>query len=230
MKAVLSFISLFTGCFMFSMCSKSIDIDTEINNHITHHIEQQEASLLLLKHVYLDNSQYILDLTLEESMKLGISENSYQNALNDIININAEIQKCLSMPNHEIILTDFQEILSPDTKSCPHPQSNIYYGELRGQICTCNIGTSDTKSVFAPSNINHIRFQCMAKSALITSITCGVYSSGQWVYRSHIGSSIININLDVPILASNCYITLNVATMDSNGVWANFYGINKSLD
>lgn len=121
MKAVLSFISLFTGCFMFLMCSKSID--SECTNHITNY---QDISLLLLKHVHLDNSQYRLDLTLEEAIKLGIPKNLYQRALDDIENVNIEIQKCMNMSNSEIILTDFQKILSAETKSCPHPKPLIY--------------------------------------------------------------------------------------------------------
>lgn len=133
----------------------------------------------------------------------------------------------MSMPNHKIILTDFQEILSSETKSCFHPMSLAYLGEPCGQICTCNSGISDITTAFAPSNINHIRFQCLAKSALVTSVMCSVCSSGRWEHRSHIGSSIVNVHLDVPLFASNCNITLKVATMDSNGVWANFYGIYK---
>lgn len=226
MKAVLSFISLFTGCFMFLMCSKSID--SECTNHITNY---QDISLLLLKHVHLDNSQYRLDLTLEEAIKLGIPKNLYQRALDDIENVNIEIQKCMNMSNSEIILTDFQKILSAETKSCPHPKPLIYLGELNGQICTCDMGTSNITTAFAPSNINHIRFHCLSKAALITVITCSVKAAfGDWVHRSHAASSIVNVKIDVPLTASNCDISLKISTMDSHGVWANFYGIHKSLD
>lgn len=83
MKTVLLFISLSLVSFMFSMCSKNMD--SECNNCITNY---QDFSLLLLKHVYLDDSQYRLDLSLKESIELGIPEDLYKKALDDIKNTN----------------------------------------------------------------------------------------------------------------------------------------------
>lgn len=101
-------ITLFSfNIFFFQSCDNSSVSDSSDNADLI--ITQNDAELIAMKHIHLENDQYILKLPKEKALGLGITTEQYTQLTQDIADLNLQIKeiKKENNPNHELILGDF---------------------------------------------------------------------------------------------------------------------------
>lgn len=104
---LISLIIFFISIFIFQSCdNSSVSNGSDTTDLI---ITQNDAELIAMKHIYLENDQYKLELSKEKALKLGITTKQYTQLIQDIAELNLQIEeiKRKNDSNHELILGDF---------------------------------------------------------------------------------------------------------------------------
>lgn len=164
-------------------------------------VEKTVAHFLKLK-----NGEYLLDLSEEEAIEMGVSKYDYNKVLNKLDETNKKIQSIKSEPNSDITLFDPQDV------SHEMRQQALPSGRLTS-VGQEQVGTS----FFAPVDTTKVRFSCRGNAALSPFFTCKTSAFGGVHQKTEIGSSLFFIDIDVPIAASNTYVSIYFKTSDSNG-------------
>lgn len=183
--------------------------------------------------VLTEDSLYHLNLDSSSALRIGIP-----------LNILSDIKKEISETN-EIILKSRKEKKNIET---PNPQSEqyldrieepvvfdeqLYYTNpdprpttLSGRLSAYGQEEVTSGLVWAPININSVKFNCQAAAAIVPAFYCKTKSSGLW--QEKMGVGIMGVaEIIVPLYVSNDYINLSFRTTDSNGGYAVYTGIKK---
>ena len=113
LKALLCLTSVFLAAFLLQSCSK----DNNETNPPPVKIDDADR-LKALEHVFVENNQYVLNLSQTEAEKQGISNNSYKAICNYIAETNSKIRKLESDNGGNVIIYNPQDNLIQSTKAC----------------------------------------------------------------------------------------------------------------
>ncbi len=184
---------------------------------------QRAANAILVKFMKLDKNdeRYYLDISREDASKLGVPEEFYDRAVQDIETTNRGIQWYReNRPDFHLYVPDPSEWISDPTPTTYNAvSSNLPSGTLRTS------GQEEASAEFlAPQEMSGVSFFCRANVAMSCFFTCKTYSLGNWQSDTKIGSSLTNTTIDVPLTASNVYASVYFSTTDSNGGTAVYSG------
>ena len=201
-------IILFVGfiCILFS-CEKQEN---------TAFLESREASLVAAEYLSLVDNQYVLNLTQEEAILLGISDFDYQRITKEIKCTNAEILKHLDDPNFIITEPNAQ---NEDDTEIPLVSTRIKTKTEVSSPRTIQTSGQEvgTDGGWAPMEAKEVHFNCFTYAAIAPIYQVTTKSLGHTFAKSQVGVIGKNILIVVPIAASNTDVTVTFQTSDSNG-------------
>ena len=182
--------------------------------------EQRAANIKLSEFVSLKDSVYSLTISQKEAEAMGISEEMYKNALNEMKVANEAIAKC-NKEGKPITLTDVKPSIQESKK-----KSNIVSkltsgrasGNQYGHIET--YGNTEGYDAFMPREENsNVLFYCQSNAAITPVYTCKTYIFGKWNYGTAVGCLGVETKVKVLLAASGAGLTAKLcfATTDSNG-------------
>lgn len=190
--------------------------------------EQRAANLKLSEFVSLKDSVYSLTISQKEAEAMGISEEMYKNALNEMKVANEAIAKC-NKEGKPITLTDVKPSIQESKK-----KSNIVSkltsgrasGNQYGHIET--YGNTEGYEAFMPREENsNVLFYCQSNAAITPVYTCKTYIFGKWNYGTAVGCLGVETKVKVLLAASGAGLTAKLcfATTDSNGGRCNWRAV-----
>lgn len=190
--------------------------------------EQRAANLKLSEFVSLKDSVYSLTISQKEAEAMGISEEMYKNALNEMKVANEAIAKC-NKEGKPITLTDVKPSIQESKK-----KSNIVSkltsgrasGNQYGHIET--YGNTEGYDAFMPrEQISNVLFYCQSNAAITPVYTCKTYIFGKWNYGTAVGCLGVETKVKVLLAASGAGLTAKLcfATTDSNGGRCNWRAV-----
>lgn len=190
--------------------------------------EQRAANLKLSEFVSLKDSVYSLTISQKEAEAMGISEEMYKNALNEMKVANETIAKC-NKEGKPITLTDVKPSIQESKK-----KSNIVSkltsgrasGNQYGHIET--YGNTEGYDAFMPrEQISNVLFYCQSNAAITPVYTCKTYIFGKWNYGTAVGCLGVETKVKVLLAASGAGLTAKLcfATTDSNGGRCNWRAV-----
>ena len=182
--------------------------------------EQRAANIKLSEFVSLKDSVYSLTISQKEAEAMGISEEMYKNALNEMKVANEAIAK-YNKEGKPITLTDVKPSIQESKK-----KSNIVSkltsgrasGNQYGHIET--YGNTEGYDAFMPREENsNVLFYCQSNAAITPVYTCKTYIFGKWNYGTAVGCLGVETKVKVLLAASGAGLTAKLcfATTDSNG-------------
>lgn len=190
--------------------------------------EQRAANIKLSEFVSLKDSVYSLTISQKEAEAMGISEEMYKNALNEMKVANEAIAKC-NKEGKPITLTDVKPSIQESKK-----KSNIVSkltssrasGNQYGHIET--YGNTEGYDAFMPrEQISNVLFYCQSNAAITPVYTCKTYIFGKWNYGTAVGCLGVETKVKVLLAASGAGLTAKLcfATTDSNGGRCNWRAV-----
>ena len=190
--------------------------------------EQRAANIKLSEFVSLKDSVYSLTISQKEAEAMGISEEMYKNALNEMKVANEAIAKC-NKEGKPITLTDVKPSIQESKK-----KSNIVSkltsgrasGNQYGHIET--YGNTEGYDAFMPrEQISNVLFYCQSNAAITPVYTCKTYIFGKWNYGTAVGCLGVETKVKVLLAASGAGLTAKLcfATTDSNGGRCNWHDV-----
>ena len=190
--------------------------------------EQRAANIKLSEFVSLKDSVYSLTISQKEAEAMGISEEMYKNALNEMKVANEAIAKC-NKEGKPITLTDVKPSIQESKK-----KSNIVSkltsgrasGNQYGHIET--YGNTEGYDAFMPrEQISNVLFYCQSNAAITPVYTCKTYIFGKWNYGTAVGCLGVETKVKVLLAASGAGLTAKLcfATTDSNGGRCNWHAV-----
>ncbi|WP_317574905.1 hypothetical protein [Segatella copri] len=190
--------------------------------------EQRAANIKLSEFVSLKDSVYSLTISQKEAEAMGISEEMYKNALNEMKVANEAIAKC-NKEGKPITLTDVKPSIQESKK-----KSNIVSkltsgrasGNQYGHIET--YGNTEGYDAFMPrEQISNVLFYCQSNAAITPVYTCKTYIFGKWNYGTAVGCLGVETKVKVLLAASGSGLTAKLcfATTDSNGGRCNWRAV-----
>lgn len=190
--------------------------------------EQRAANLKLSEFVSLKDSVYSLTISQKEAEAMGISEEMYKNALNEMKVANEAIAKC-NKEGKPITLTDVKSSIQESKK-----KSNIVSkltsgrasGNQYGHIET--YGNTEGYDAFMPrEQISNVLFYCQSNAAITPVYTCKTYIFGKWNYGTAVGCLGVETKVTVLLAACGGGLTAKLcfATTDSNGGRCNWRAV-----
>lgn len=190
--------------------------------------EQRAANIKLSEFVSLKDSVYSLTISQKEAEAMGISEEMYKNALNEMKVANEAIAKC-NKEGKPITLTDVKPSIQESKK-----KSNIVSkltsgrasGNQYGHIET--YGNTEGYDAFMPrEQISNVLFYCQSNAAITPVYTCKTYIFGKWNYGTAVGCLGVETKVKVLLAASGACLTAKLcfATTDSNGGRCNWRAV-----
>ena len=190
--------------------------------------EQRAANIKLSEFVSLKDSVYSLTISQKEAEAMGISEEMYKNALNEMKVANEAIAKC-NKEGKPITLTDVKPSIQESKK-----KSNIVSkltsgrasGNQYGHIET--YGNTEGYDAFMPREENsNVLFYCQSNAAITPVYTCKTYIFGKWNYGTAVGCLGVETKVKVLLAASGAGLTAKLcfATTDSNGGRCNWRAV-----
>lgn len=190
--------------------------------------EQRAANLKLSEFVSLKDSVYSLTISQKEAEAMGISEEMYKNALNEMKVANETIAKC-NKEGKPITLTDVKSSTQESKKKSNFVSrltSSRALGNQYGHIET--YGNTEGYDAFMPrEQISNVLFYCQSNAAITPVYTCKTYIFGKWNYGTAVGCLGVETKVTVLLAASGAGLTAKLcfATTDSNGGRCNWRGI-----
>ena len=190
--------------------------------------EQRAANLKLSEFVSLKDSVYSLTISQKEAEAMGISEEMYKNALNEMKVANETIAKC-NKEGKPITLTDVKSSTQESKKKSNFVSkltSSRALGNQYGHIET--YGNTEGYDAFMPrEQISKVLFNCQSNAAITPVYTCKTYIFGKWNYGTAVGCLGVETKVTVLLAASGASLTAKLcfATTDSNGGRCNWRGI-----
>lgn len=170
-------------------------------------IYSKDVGKAVAHYLKLDGDEYLLDLSEEEALELGISKRDYENVLKELESSNERIQSIKAEPNHELTLFD------PETDVSEEQRQQLM---ASGHLST--VGQEETgTSFYAPRNTTQVRFSCRGNAALTPFFTCKTLALGSEHQRTEVGSNVVYVDIDVPVAASATNVNIYFSTTDSNG-------------
>lgn len=190
--------------------------------------EQRAANLKLSEFVSLKDSVYSLTISQKEAEAMGISEEMYKNALNEMKVANETIAKC-NREGKPITLTDVKSSTQESKKKSNFVSkltSSRGLGDQYGHIET--YGNTEGYDAFMPSEqISNVLFYCQSNAAITPVYTCKTYIFGKWNYGTAVGCLGVETKVTVLLAASGAGLTAKLcfATTDSNGGRCNWRAV-----
>lgn len=189
--------------------------------------EQRAANLKLSEFVSLKDSVYSLTISQKEAEAMGISEEMYKNALNEMKVANEAIAKC-NKEGKPITLTDVKPSIQESKKSniVSKLTSGRASGNQYGHIET--YGNTEGYDAFMPREENsNVLFYCQSNAAITPVYTCKTYIFGKWNYGTAVGCLGVETKVKVLLAASGAGLTAKLcfATTDSNGGRCNWRAV-----
>lgn len=212
--------------FLSMSCSESKDMDALFNGGKmdTRTVDnyscttQKEANYLLAHNLELNGSQYYLNISKGEASLLGVPEDFFDNAMNEIQQVNEKIEE-LKKDSVSVTLFDPQQELINSRM--------ISYCAPSGVLRT-NSGAVQSEFYEVREGVKGIEFNCRPNASILTLVVCGVYCMGQWMSQSGTASIFSNAIIKVLLLATNTTVSMRFETMDANGGVAAFQGYKES--
>ena len=190
--------------------------------------EQRAANLKLSEFVSLKDSVYSLTISQKEAEAMGISEEMYKNALNEMKVANETIAKC-NREGKPITLTDVKPSIQESKKKSNFVSkltSGRSLGNQSGHIET--YGNTEGYDAFMPREQNsNVLFYCQSNAAITPVYTCKTYIFGKWNYGTAVGCLGVETKVKVLLAASGACLTAKLcfATTDSNGGRCNWRAV-----
>lgn len=190
--------------------------------------EQRAANIKLSEFVSLKDSIYSLTISQKEAEAMGISEEMYNNALNEMKVANEAIAKC-NKEGKPITLTDVKSSKQENKKKSNFVSrltSSRALGNQYGHIET--YGNTEGYDAFMPSEqISNVLFYCQSNAAITPVYTCKTYIFGKWNYGTAVGCLGVETKVKVLLAASGAGLTAKLcfATTDSNGGRCNWRAV-----
>lgn len=168
-------------------------------------IESKDVNKAVAHYLKLKHDEYLLDLSEEEALEMGISKHDFENVIEELENTNEQIKSFKAEPNHEVVLFDPETDASEERLQLPS-------GHLS------SVGQEEVgASFFAPFNTSQVRFRCRGNAAPTPAFTCRTVAFGGEHQRTEVGTILYYTDIDVPIAASNTRVQVYFRTTDSNG-------------
>lgn len=171
-------------------------------------IESRYVGKAVAPHLKLKGDEYLLDLSEEEALEMGVSKRDYEYVLKELESTNKRIQSVKAEYNHELELFDPQNV-SKEQRQQALPS---------GRITT--VGQEAGHDGFVvPRGVSQVKFSCIGNTALTPQFTCKTEVWGGTNYKTKFGSNIVYTDIYVPLAASGSGVTaeLTFKTSDSNG-------------
>lgn len=188
--------------------------------------ERREQNKILCEYLKLDGNKYVLQLSEEDALGLGISRQNYLIAKEEIENANSVIENAISkggrvrMFDIQKRARDYKQEIKNDNSldSANYESKDVVSRGLSssGTIFT-NGGETLVNSFLATGN--KIRCRCRTAVALVAVYTCTVSINGSVNTEIGVGSILCTrrIDVNIPGSLSGDYGQIAFSTSDSNG-------------
>lgn len=180
---------------------------------------ERDANRILIKYVKVDENKLVyLDISLEDARKLGIPDEFYERAIDDIRRTNEEIRK----------LNDEGVPVQIDLPTFQSPAVSVAAGKVQypgGSFSVNGNGPDDEAEAFLwlPDGMLGFEFRCRCNAALVC-YKCKTNSFGVTNMNSAVGSPWSNTSVSVALAASNTYGSVCFSCSDPNGASASYSG------
>lgn len=191
--------------------------------------EKREACVILINYLEEVNNEYILRITKEEAISLGISESIFEDCLKDIQAANKAIEYCnnnnIPIHNSNIIAESKEYIENTINNNIKHTPSTITT-PMSGRIDTNSQEEGYGYLSTDGRNIKSIYFDCRSHIALIALSICTVNAFSVTYTDSIETNCFVSSRLQMPIAATGSGIVakLGFSVSDSNGGYAIWSG------
>ncbi|MGO1242771.1 MAG: hypothetical protein ACTMH4_01715 [Sphingobacterium sp.] len=169
-------------------------------------IKKGDVNTAIFPFLRLKDDSYLLDLSIDKALEMGIEREDYEDVLRSIEATNDYIKKAKSEPNHEITLMDPENL--DESKLLQTMPSGTLTSNGQEQVGT---------GFFAPYGAMKVRFSCKANAAPVPIYTCRTRALGDWKSKTETGSLFTWTDIDVNLDASNYNVSITFQTTDSNG-------------
>lgn len=181
---------------------------------------ERDANRILIKYVKVDENKLVyLDISLKDARKLGIPDEFYERAVDDIRRTNEEIRKLIDegVPVQIDLPTFRSPVVSAAAGKVQYPG---------GSFSVNGNGPDDEAEAFLwlPDGMLGFEFMCRCNAALVCTYKCKTNSFGVTNMNSAVGSPWSNTSVSVALAASNTHGSVCFSCSDPNGASASYRG------
>lgn len=186
------------------------------------HIPMQSLAVLYAN-ISESNDVYTLNLSRDEALKYGVTYQLYDRFTHELDEANKFIDQSKA-EGSEIEKTDYQA--AAKKMADPLYRLSISSASTLGETIKPTYTAGHIETIgqeegydycYVPSRFSHIKFQCLARAALVPGFVCKTYSFGSWTSKTGIGFMGIIRTIEVTPAATMTDIKVAFSTTDSNG-------------
>lgn len=184
----------------------------------------EKSNLILYPHLSLAGKKYILNISKDDAVKLGVLPQHYDDAMRDLETTNVLISSVKEDENHLLLLSDPQENTVDDIVDlgdiAPRSQELFFVRptseKQNGRIETYNQAEKGLR-FFAARGSRSINYSCRGKTALTPAFTVRHRALGSWKGITFVGSSLFSKQVNLGLDASALYVDITFQTTDAKG-------------
>lgn len=180
-------------------------------------LTEKDANRILVDYLRVENKVIHLDITQQAAAELGISEEFYDKAVENVRQTNQAIQEMLEADIPIEVNPPTLQHTSESTRATPLPS---------GSFSVSGNGPDDevSYSFWAPLEMSGVNFYCRANAALTCIYWCKTSSMGQLTSNHGVGYPWEVTLVQVGLAASNTYASVFFSASDPNGASATYSG------
>lgn len=226
-----NFLVLFALALGFGACSSSNDGKSDIDEPLSPSEvalqEMKQTNEKVVPFIELDREHYhyIVNLTSEKALELGISQKEYDRVIKEILEVNHAIDSLRA----EGIDVDMYDPATDDDQEKDNPSMmSRAFTDPVGWLTAYSYDEVQSQLLFYPTGMRGIEFRCRSNVALSPLFSCKLRYGGQWIVRTGTTLNSRTKTIQVPSPTSNEYGIIAFRTSDVNGGEAFFCGYDKA--
>ena len=188
--------------------------------------EKRRIGMLLLPYLQLDSvlNKYVLNITKEKALDLGITEEEYEARIKEVEATNEKIES-LMQKGDTIRLINPMKVLQEQNNLKDKRESILYeVGQQQHGNIKTNDGSFGTDCFYPEVGKNSVVFYCITNAALCPVYTCKVYNFGAWDIKHSAGLLGTTTTLILKLFGTGSKLAADLyfCTTDSYGGTANW--------